>query len=74
MVRVGNDSHGARGQISPHYCPSPALRSLCDDQISVALHMEPDGDAARLHVFAWLKVKQPHYRAGERGWQPNRKS
>jgi bifunctional non-homologous end joining protein LigD len=25
-------------------------------------------------TLAWLKVKQPHYREGERGWQPNRKS
>ena len=25
-------------------------------------------------TLKWLKVKQPHYRAGERGWQPNRKS
>ena len=26
------------------------------------------------HTLAWLKVKQPHYRTGERGWQPIRKS
>jgi ATP-dependent DNA ligase len=22
-------------------------------------------------TLAWLKVKQPHYREGERGWEPN---
>ena len=25
-------------------------------------------------TLAWLKVKVPHYRAGERGWEPTRKS
>ena len=23
-------------------------------------------------TLAWLKVKQPHYREGERGWEPKR--
>jgi ATP-dependent DNA ligase len=23
-------------------------------------------------TLKWLKVKQPHYREGERGWEPNR--
>ena len=23
-------------------------------------------------TVAWLKVKQPHYREGERGWEPKR--
>jgi ATP-dependent DNA ligase len=25
-------------------------------------------------TLQWLKVKQPKYREGERGWKPNRKS
>jgi ATP-dependent DNA ligase len=25
-------------------------------------------------TVAWLKVKQPHYREGERGWEPKGKS
>ncbi len=25
-------------------------------------------------TLSWLKVKQPHYREGERGWEPTRKS
>ena len=25
-------------------------------------------------TLKWLKVKQPHYREGERGWEPNHKS
>ncbi len=24
-------------------------------------------------TLAWLKVKQPHYREGERGWAPKQK-
>jgi ATP-dependent DNA ligase len=35
-------------------------------------------DPASLDVggrtLQWLKVKQPKYREGERGWEPNRKS
>lgn len=25
-------------------------------------------------TLAWLKMKQPRYREGERGWEPSRKS
>ena len=25
-------------------------------------------------TLSWLKVKQPHYREGERGWEPTHKS
>jgi hypothetical protein len=47
----------------------------CSDmQSSGLVAKDPASPYVGGRTLRWLKVKQPHYREGERGWEPQGKS
>jgi bifunctional non-homologous end joining protein LigD len=76
--------HVLEGEVDGHRLILPARR-LADDGLTAWADVLARGyeglvgkDEASPYrggrTLAWLKVKQPHYREGERGWEPSHKS